>query len=126
MRVLPTRSVYVRNDKGASALEFALVVPLLLVLVFGMIEFGFVFQAQLALTHAAREGARLASVNKYSAATVANRAYPLTSAGGLVISGPADLGDAVKVTASFPYHAQVLVGLPVMNLRSDATMRKEY
>ena len=115
----------VRDDRGASALEFALVVPVLLVLIFGMIEFGLVFQAQLALTHAAREGARLASVNKYNAATVVARAFPLTPADGLAVAS-ADLGDAIRVTATFPYEPQVLPWLPAIALHSDATMRKEY
>ena len=113
------------RDAGAAALEFALVVPILLVLIFGMIEFGFVFQAQLALTHAAREGARLASVDKYDAGTVVSRAYPLLPAKGLSVS-ESDLGDAVRVTVSYPYTPQILPWLPTMALHSEATMRKEY
>ena len=115
----------VSDDRGAAALEFAIVVPILLTLVFGMIEFGFVFQAQLALTHAAREGARLASVNKYDSGAVASRAYPLTSSGGLSVS-ESDLGTAVKVSVTYPYKPQILPWLPVMTLQSEATMRKEY
>lgn len=111
------------DDRGASALEFAIVVPILLTLLLGMIEFGFVFQAQLALTHAAREGARLASVNKFDSSTVASRAYPLTA--GLSVSS-ADLGTAVRVTVTYPYKAQILPWLPSMSLHSEATMRKEY
>lgn len=112
-----------KDDSGAAALEFALIVPILLTLVFGMIEFGFVFQDQLALTHAAREGARLASVNKYNSATVIARAYPLSS--GLSVSNT-DLGDAVKVSVSYSYKPQILPWLPTMTLHGDATMRKEY
>ncbi|MDP2181480.1 MAG: TadE/TadG family type IV pilus assembly protein, partial [Actinomycetota bacterium] len=69
-----------RGEHGAAALEFAVVLPVLLTLLFGMLEFGFMFQAQLAVTHAARESARLASVQNgvlWNAATVVNRAYPL-------------------------------------------------
>lgn len=115
---------------GASAVEFAIVVPLLLALILGMIEFGFMFQAQLAVTHAAREGARLAAVGQYSAASVIDRAYPLTPARGLVISGPAEFDDGaggkyVEVTLTFPYAPALLPIGPVVNLSSTARMREE-
>lgn len=50
-------------DRGAVAIEFALVLPLLVILVFGIIDFGRLFNAQETLTQAAREGARLAALN---------------------------------------------------------------
>ena len=47
-----------RDQRGASAVEFALIVPLLIVLVLGIAEFGRAFQVQGTLSAAAREGAR--------------------------------------------------------------------
>ena len=47
-----------RDERGASAVEFGLIVPILLVLVLGIIEFGHAFQVQGTLSAAAREGAR--------------------------------------------------------------------
>jgi Flp pilus assembly protein TadG len=47
-----------RDERGASAVEFGLVVPLLLLLVLGIVEFGHAFQVQGTLSAAAREGAR--------------------------------------------------------------------
>ncbi len=47
------------QDDGTAAVEFALVVPLLLLLVFGIIDFGRAYQAKVELTHAAREGVRV-------------------------------------------------------------------
>ena len=47
-----------RDERGASAVEFGMIVPLLLVLVIGIVEFGHAFQVQGTLSAAAREGAR--------------------------------------------------------------------
>ena len=50
------------RDRGAAAVEFALLLPMLLLLLFGIIDFGRALNAQITLTQAAREGARIASV----------------------------------------------------------------
>jgi Flp pilus assembly protein TadG len=47
-----------QSERGASAVEFGLIVPILLILVLGIIEFGHAFQVQGTLSAAAREGAR--------------------------------------------------------------------
>jgi Flp pilus assembly protein TadG len=52
------------RDRGAAAVEFALLLPLLLLLVFGIIDFGRAINAQITLTQAAREGARLAALGQ--------------------------------------------------------------
>lgn len=46
------------SERGAAAVEFALVFPVLIVMIFGIIEFGAVFNAQIMVTAAAREGVR--------------------------------------------------------------------
>ena len=51
-------------DRGAVAVEFALLLPLLLLIAFGIIDFGRALNAQITLTQAAREGARLAALNQ--------------------------------------------------------------
>jgi len=50
--------------QGTATVEFALVLPLLLGLLFGIIEFGLLFKDQLSIQQAAREGARVAAVGK--------------------------------------------------------------
>src|SRR3954453_22281705 len=47
-----------RDERGASAVEFAFIVPLLILLVLGIAEFGHAFQVQGTLSAAAREGVR--------------------------------------------------------------------
>ncbi len=51
-----------RGDRGATALEFALVVPLLLAFLFGAIQFGFVFAQKASLANGARQAARMGIV----------------------------------------------------------------
>lgn len=52
-----------RAERGAAAVEFALVVPLMLIVLFAILDLGWVFNQQLAVTAAAREGARYAAVH---------------------------------------------------------------
>lgn len=63
----------VDGDGGAAAVELALVLPVLLLVVFGIIDFGRALNAQITLTEAAREGARAESLGAVAAARV-NRA----------------------------------------------------
>jgi Flp pilus assembly protein TadG len=57
---LPAR---VRSQTGAELVEFALVLPILLLVFGGIVDFGLLLQRQQVVTNAAREGARLAAVN---------------------------------------------------------------
>ena len=52
----------IKNQNGASAVEFAIVLPLLLVLLFGIIEFGILLYDKAMITNASREGARVGIV----------------------------------------------------------------
>jgi Flp pilus assembly protein TadG len=51
-----------RDERGAAAVEFALLLPLLVMLVFGIIEFSVLYNRQQGLHAAAREGARVAAL----------------------------------------------------------------
>lgn len=52
-----------KDENGQSLVEFALVVPVLLLFLLGIVEFGWLFNAKISLTSAAREGARVAAVS---------------------------------------------------------------
>ena len=51
-----------RSERGATLVEFALIVPLLLLLVFGIIEFGFLFNSDSNVNQGARAGGRTAAI----------------------------------------------------------------
>jgi Flp pilus assembly protein TadG len=62
-----------KDERGAALVEFALTLPLLLVVIAGVVDFGLVFQRQEVITNAAREGARLAALPGYDDAAVESR-----------------------------------------------------
>ena len=51
-----------RDQDGAAAVEFALLLPSLVLMLFGLIQFGIAFNTKIQATNAAREGARMAVV----------------------------------------------------------------
>ena len=59
-----------RRDEGAAAVELALVLPVLLLVIFGIIDFGRMLNAQITVTEAAREGARAESFGADAATRV--------------------------------------------------------
>jgi Flp pilus assembly protein TadG len=90
-------------ERGAALVEFALAVPLLLVVIAGIVDFGFVYQRYEVITNAAREGARLASLPGYDAADVEAhvRAYVaqgLSVADTTVVMPPSGTPKGVEVT----------------------------
>jgi Flp pilus assembly protein TadG len=56
------------GDRGAAAVEFAIVFPVLMLIVFGIIDFGRALNDQITLTQAAREGARLEALGESNVA----------------------------------------------------------
>ena len=62
-------------------MEFALTLPLLLVVIAGIVDFGFLFQRYEVVTNAAREGARLASLPGYDETAVRDRVRQYVQSG---------------------------------------------
>ena len=116
----------IKNQKGAALVEFAIVLPLLLVLVFGMIEFSIMFYDKAVITNASREGARAGIVYSYPnritegeiEATVGNyvsnklitfgATTPSAEEMTTVTGQCANAGDVVTVAVTFPYEFLVL------------------
>ena len=76
------------SEDGAAAVEFALVLPVLLLLIFGIVDFGRMLNAKITINQAAREGARAAALVDQDAGV--DRAT--AAAGGLDIEAPDVVG----------------------------------
>ena len=72
-----------RTDAGSELIEMALVTPILLLLVFGIVDFGFMFQRYVVLTNAAVEGARVATMPGYNAGDAQARVISYAAGGGI-------------------------------------------
>lgn len=68
------------SQKGASAVEFALVLPLLMLITFGIIEFGLFMYNQQVITNSSREGARAGIVSRVPARLVEGPTIPPSAA----------------------------------------------
>jgi Flp pilus assembly protein TadG len=100
----------VRNgERGAAAVEFALILPVLVILILGIIEFGRIFNVQISITNAAREAARTMAIEddpvaaRLAAIDAAPSVNPALTAANIVVS-PTDCvsGATVKVTITYP------------------------
>jgi Flp pilus assembly protein TadG len=136
-----------RSESGAELIEVALTLPLLLLVVLGIIEFGFVFQQYEVVTNAAREGARVAvlpgyvipddataRVNDYLNAAGLNAALATVNATTLapVLVGT-NCMTPVQVTVAYPHPVPFIGGIMTyfggssgsLTLNASSTMRLE-
>jgi Flp pilus assembly protein TadG len=97
--------------------EFAIVLPVLCLLLFGVIQFGILYNNYVTLTDAVRAGARKAAVNRRTDPVGTGCAQVRASAADLkgdlqcatTVSGPLDRpGGDVRVEASYPYQVNLL------------------
>ena len=96
-------------DRGAAAVEFALVLPLVLMLMFGMIDFGRMLNAQITVTESAREAARAASLGDTPSLSNTAAAGLGASIRRSVICGVGVTNAEVEVTYDFSYLTPVAV-----------------
>jgi len=117
------------NQKGAALVEMAIILPILLVLVFGILEYGRVMFMTNVLNNAAREGARRAAVTPtpINVDAYVTSCIPFDKTGIAIITSSTTSGSntSVKVSITLPF--QALTGLvPVPDtLSGEATMRYE-
>jgi Flp pilus assembly protein TadG len=130
--------LYRRNRRATAAVEFAVVAPVFLLLVFGMIEYGRMVMVYQVITNASREGARVAVLDGATTASVTDQVNTyLTNGsitGGTVTVTPnppstAEYGDPVSVTVSIPFSQVSWLPSPMYlggkTLTSTTVMRRE-
>jgi Flp pilus assembly protein TadG len=105
-----------KNERGQTMVEFALVLPILALLLFGVIQFGIAFNNYITLTDAVRAGARKAAVSGDATDPVGTTTTEVkNSAGGLdtsqlnvSVSSTWQTGSDVTVQATYPYSIHLL------------------
>lgn len=133
-----TNKISLREQRGQTVTEFALVLPLLMLVLLAILQFGVLFRDYLAVTDAVRAGARKGAVSRHVTTlggpekacedAVKKAATDLNVADNLTVDcvstwGP---GDDLKVTATYPFDISLL-GKAVKsgNLSSSTTERVE-
>lgn len=133
-------NLILRNQKGASAVEFALILPLLIMFIFGIIEFSLLLYNQHVITNASREGARAGVVagldrSAYEHEDVSRKTATNYCSNFLVtfsdnpnplsISTPSphaiDSGDDFILTVTYLYDFLILSNLGIGSVSLDAT-----
>jgi Flp pilus assembly protein TadG len=136
-----------RNDRegGQALVEFALIAPLFLMIVVGIIQFGVALNFWLDMQRLANQGARAGAVNCGSASNQCGTNLATNLAELAVSNGnnptveicyvpPSDpvpagwtpsAGDAIRVTLKQRFGLQAIVNLAGINLKAQATMRLE-
>ena len=126
------------NEAGQAVVEFAIILPVLLMVLFAILQFGVVFNNYIQVTAAAREGARKASVSRSlgtaaaetAATAAAKAAAPGLKQSSITVTYPNSptfaQGSDVAVKVTYPY-AISIIGVVVSsgNLSSTTTMRVE-
>jgi Flp pilus assembly protein TadG len=117
-------------DNGQTIVEFAFVLPLLVLLVFGLLQFGVAFHNYLGITDATRVAARAAAVKRTNdpcgAATTAIQQTVSTTqwsqiSSRITCAAGANVGDPVTITIRYPYR----IGLPGFGASGDLTARAQ-
>ena len=122
---------YIKSNKGQSLVEFALVIPVFLLLLFGIVEFGRAWETMNVATSAAREGARVAAVTGPNVGSATSAAQRILTAGNInnatiSVSGP-DANHEVQVTVTVNYTpiTNFIPGLGPIPITRTTSMRWE-
>ena len=129
MRTASTdRRRHATGEQGSAMVEMAIVLPILLLLVFGITGFGRLYNAQITVTHAAREGIRDYAIHQdvAQAESLARQAVSTTLNPGpmLISTSPCNPGEPATMAITYPFSLTVpFFGDKVVTLSADGVMR---
>jgi Flp pilus assembly protein TadG len=114
-----SKRIHWKNEEGQALVEFALVIPLFMMLLLGILQFGIIFNNYITLTDAARAGSRVAAVSRLDscptcvAKTAVEDAVSGLDKSKLEVEVAAGVGGwtpgaQVTVTARYPYTIDIL------------------
>jgi Flp pilus assembly protein TadG len=95
-----------RSERGAELIEFAIIAPILIFIIAGIIDFGMMFRSFEAVTNAAREGARVGVLPGYDPPDVQARVDAYLAASGLTGPRTTDVVDVPVTTAAGTFTAR--------------------
>jgi Flp pilus assembly pilin Flp len=119
------------DERGQAAVEFALVLPLLLLVLFAVVEFSRAYNVYNDLNQMAADGARFASVGRFpgGAQLITDEADTSVARGATVTlsypGGTCTVGNSVTVTAAAPITLAAILNVATVTLNGKATMRVE-
>jgi len=120
----------IASDRGAAIVEMALVLPILILLLMGIFEFGRAYNAKITLTQATREAVRVLAISGDDAAAQAaldGAATPLDTSQLAYSATPCtenERGTPTSVTATYPFTYSIpLFGTATITMTSTAVMR---
>lgn len=120
------RRIRGRAESGQSLVEFAMVLPLLLMVLFAIIDFGRVYQGHVTLTNAVREGARLGAVGGSSSEIAARvKTTAPNMAPSVTTTIPSQAGGSVIVNATATVQLITPLGA-IMNKFFHGTMSNSF
>jgi Flp pilus assembly protein TadG len=122
------KRIQIRNEQGQTMTEFALVLPVLALILFAVIQFGIVFNNYVTLTDATRAGVRKAAVSRQNSdpvgvtvAAVRSSANDLNQSDlSVSVTSTWQQEEDVSVTATYPYSISLL-GMVVKSGRLSST-----
>jgi Flp pilus assembly protein TadG len=131
-----------RLRRGAAAAELALILPVLVTLVLGCVDFGRYAYTYIAVTNAARAGAAYAMMNNYTSSTLSTWQTGVTTAAKQEMTGQTGYNSAnltvstpvvtvessglrrVQVTVSYPFQTVVTWSWSGLNIPHNLTLQK--
>jgi Flp pilus assembly protein TadG len=122
------KRIELRNEQGQTMTEFALVLPVLALILFAVIQFGIVFNNYVTLTDATRAGARKAAVSRQAADPVGASVEAVRSSArdlkqsdlSVTVTSTWQATADVSVRATYPYSISLL-GMVVKSGRLSST-----